>query len=78
MNILGFGKQKLPSILKDPFATVHITRVYVSCSTFMGKWSANGCVEFTNGDTSGEQNFRGDTFDEVVLKIKSFLDDLNR
>jgi hypothetical protein len=77
MKLLQFGKEQLPSVLNDPFKKTHVKRIYVSFSENVfidGKYSANGSVEFANGNTKGEQKFDGDTFDEVVLKIKSFLD----
>lgn len=80
MNLLGFGKEKvLPSVIKDPFNKRSVKRIYVSMSDLWGRgdaWSANGQVEFTNGNTSGTQQFSGKTFDEVVLQIKAFLEEL--
>jgi hypothetical protein len=72
----GIGKEKLPSILKDPFSKINVRRIYVSFSYTFNQWQANGSVEFLNGDTKGEQKFEGETFDEVVLKIKTFLETL--
>lgn len=75
MNLLGFGKESMPTVLKDPFGKRNVTRIYVSMSQslFNDTFSANGSVEFKNGDTHGEQKFNGDTFDDVVLKIQAFL-----
>jgi hypothetical protein len=56
-----------------------VTRIYVSFykNIFGGNFSASGSVEFQNGNTKGEQNFTGETFDEVVLKIKAMLENLD-
>jgi len=77
MNLLGFGKEKLPSVIQDPFNKSSVIRIYVSFSRgifYPHDFSANGSVEFENGRTKAEQKFDGATFDEVVIKIKSFLD----
>jgi len=77
MNIeQQMGQQPLPSELNDPFSKTKITRIYVSYGTFFNKWSANGTIEFENGDTNGEQKFKGETFDEVVIKMKAFIQNL--
>lgn len=73
----NMGNEKMPSILKDPFNKTSVKRIYVSYSEFMRKWSANGSIEFSNGNTSGEQKFTANTFDEVVAQMKAFLEDLN-
>ena len=72
-------KESLPSVVNDPFKKNKVTRVYVSYSK---KWVGEGfdccgSVEFKNGDTNGEQRFHGETFDEVVLKIKAMLETLD-
>lgn len=72
----AIGEQKLPSVINNPFSKNKVKRIYVSFSEYSGKWSANGAVEFENENTKGEQKFKGETFDEVVLKIKACLDSL--
>lgn len=77
MEIENIGEEKMPSILKDPFKNNCVKRVYVSFSElFNSSWGAYGEVEFSNGGTSGKQTFKGDSFDEVVLKIKTFMKNL--
>ena len=78
MNLIEFGKEKLPSILNDPFKKNCVTKILVWCQESIwtsekDKWEANGCVYFRNNQTTGEQNFKGQSFDEVVIKIKEFL-----
>ena len=72
------GKESLPSDLNNPFNKRNIECVYVSFrrGILSGKWNAYGSVEFKNGNTLGEQKFDGETFDEVVIKIKAFLNEL--
>ncbi len=69
------GSEKMPAILKDPFKKNCVKRIYVNYSEgwTIGKWSGNGAVEFENGNTKGEQKFTGESFDEVVAKIKAFV-----
>lgn len=80
MNLFGFGKEKLPSIIKDPFNKLSITQISIRYRDFCGdgKWKATGEVDFKNGNTSGEQSFEGETFDEVVMQIKVFIESLEQ
>lgn len=77
-DLEGIGKEKLPSVLKDPFNKISIDRIMVvyDKNLFSDEWSARGTVSFKNGDTNGEQKFKGDTFDEVVIKIKHFFNEI--
>jgi hypothetical protein len=79
MKFLGFGQERLPSVIKDPFSKNQVERISVTFwrSPFMPRdWEAYGSVEFKNGETTGEQKFKGQTFDEVVVKIKAMLETL--
>ncbi len=78
-NIDNIGNEKLPSIISDPFSKTKVTSIRVSYQDFWGKgeWKATGTVKFKNGNTEAEQNFEGETFDEVVLKIKAMLSSLD-
>lgn len=80
MEILNFfGREKMPSILNDPFNKNCITRIYVSFSkSYNNSWSATGTVYFENSQTKGEQNFNDKDFDSVVIKIKEFLKTLDQ
>jgi hypothetical protein len=78
--IQSIGNEKMPSILKDPFKKNAVTKIYVHFSQGIfdkEKWDASGNVKFSNGNTHGEQKFKGETFDEVVLQIKAFLINLD-
>ena len=84
-NIKNFGNSKMPSILKDPFSKQKITRIYVSFREPIWssdtKWKADGSIEFKNGNTNGEQKFTAegdDAFDQVVLQMRAFIQDLNK
>lgn len=77
MNILSltkFGETKL-SLIKNPFSKNKITAIHVhyTKSMFTENWSARGSVKFANGNTNGEQEFDGKTFDEVVEQMKMFV-----
>lgn len=74
----SMGNQKLPSIIKDPFEKNSIEGVSVRLfKGWNGEWRASGNVNFKNGNTEGTQNFKAQTFDEVVVQIKSLLQELN-
>ena len=75
----NIGNQKLPSILNDPFHKTNVKKVFVNFEDFWGdgKWKASGVVYFRNGKTNGQQEFNGETFDEVVAQIKTFIDELS-
>jgi hypothetical protein len=77
MNELKIGNQSLPSTVKDPFGKQSIKKITVTYSApfwaHEKDWSARGTVYFENGNTKGEQQFEEKDFDEVVLKIKQFI-----
>jgi len=78
-EIESIGKEKMPSVLNNPFLRDRIKSIRVNFIQNVfdeNDWSAYGSVEFKNGNTSGEQKFKGATFDEVVLQIKSFFNEL--
>jgi ABC-type antimicrobial peptide transport system permease subunit len=72
------GKEKLPSIINDPFkkSKVKSIRVHYGEKVFGIGWHAYGVLEFQNGNTTGEQKFNGETFDDVVASIKEVLNQL--
>lgn len=66
------------SIINNPFIKNSISRIYVNyyyCNIF-NCWKANGLIEFTNGNTKGEQKFTGQTFDDIVTQIKALVNEL--
>jgi len=81
MKLLEMFKESLPSVIQDPFKKTKVKSISVYYresfwSSDKGKWEASGNVEFSNGNTSGKQEFKGETFDEVVMKIKAMLETL--
>lgn len=76
-NIETLGNTSLGSTISDPFArnkiksiSVHyIVRTYHPYTPY-----SYGLVEFQNNNTKAEVRFDGDTFDEVAIKIKQFIE----
>ena len=80
-SLMGsFGNQSLPSVIKNPFKKNKITEVWVRYSPKLfgkdGEWEADGKIEFRNGETTGTQKFNAPTFDEVVLKMRAVIKQL--
>jgi hypothetical protein len=78
MSLLGKGTEGL-SIINDPFLKKKITNVNVrafNSSYDENQWYFLGSVRFKNGATSGEQEFEGKDFDDVLIQVKRFLDSL--
>lgn len=75
--MITIGNNKI-GILKDPFGKTQITDVEVSYgkSIVYDEWYARGSVVFKNGQTEGRQRFKGESFDDVVAQIKSFIQTL--
>ena len=78
MDLLDFGKQKMPSVVNNPFSKTCINEIRVIYRDFWddGNWKATGYVDFRNGSTDGTQKFEGESFDEVVRKIKLMIENL--
>ena len=80
LNVRGDFNASLPSIIKNPFKKNKITSIFIRGNEELFSkhkmWEFSGKIEFTNGDTGGEQRFEGTTFDEVVLKIKATIESL--
>lgn len=80
MDIEKFGNQGIEeSIIKNPFKKQNITGISVYYEPKMFEretWEASARVDFKNGETSGTQKFKAKTFDEVVLEVKKFINNL--
>lgn len=79
MELLSIGQETLlPSVINNPFSKTKVVGITVWYQeSWAGEgWKATGVVKFKNGNTQGEQTFRGDTFDEVVAQIKAMLENL--
>ncbi len=75
------GKEKLPSIINDPFKKNRITSIIVNYSPNIfnrEKWDATGYVDFQNGSTSGQQKFKTPDFDSCVIQIREFINSLEK
>lgn len=68
-----FGKT-LPSVIENPFSKDCITNVSMRASKnlFNETFYFRGSVEFKKGNTTGEQKFEADSFDELYIKIANF------
>lgn len=67
------------TILKDPFLLQTIHTVSITYTKGFGdKFYAFGRVEFINGNTKGEQRFKGTDFDHVALQVKAFLETIQK
>jgi len=77
-EVKKIGEVALGPTLINPFSKKFIVSLYVSTNlvTLRGKqsWKATGTVDFQEGNTTGRQRFEGDSFDDVVFKIKNFID----
>ena len=65
---------------KNPFLKSSVVCIRVRGES-PSKWRSDlrpwyGCVEFVNGSTKGEQEFRGETIADVVTAIKLFIEAL--
>lgn len=78
LDISNIGEAKMPSIVSNPFNKKSVTdiTVYTKPHILTGVLFASGWVEFENNGTYAKQKFEGKDFDEVVLKIKAFLEEL--
>lgn len=70
-------KDSAASVLKDPFSQNCIVGLSTYCSVnYNGAWSYNGTVKFKNGDTEGEQRFKGDSLGSLLTKMQAFVETL--
>jgi hypothetical protein len=78
MSNITIGGASLPAIMKDPFRKTKVTKIttWASVNVFNDEWTFTGDIYFKNGNTEGKQAFNGDSFDDVVLKMKACLDSL--
>ena len=76
-EVKKIGEVALGNTLSNPFNKRCIVSLYVSVDQVVlrgkEKWVARGVVDFKEGNTSGRQRFDGESFDDVVLKIKNFI-----
>lgn len=68
--------EKSLSIIKDPFNKTFVKLINIDSRENMfdeTKWRHTGVVKFENGNTHGQQNFTGDSFNNVLEQINQFL-----
>lgn len=79
MGLFNFGNKKIENRLKNPFLKKKI--LYICVSMFnhsTSGWDADGKIYFRNGNTRGEQIFKGKTIDDVMEQINHFLDNFDK
>lgn len=66
------------SVVKDPFNKNSVRRIWFCASDWRGdgEWIFSGSVEFQNGLTKGEQDFKGKSIEDVITQLQSFLEEL--
>lgn len=64
----------MPSVIENPFSKDCITNVSMRASKSLvyETFYFRGSVEFKKGNTTGEQKFEADSFDELYIKIANF------
>lgn len=79
MFLLG-NKDKLPSIIKDPFKSDKITGISFHSSGWDCVTGWRATVKFRNGNTKGEQEFTTDDpskFAHIVQQVEDFIKSLS-
>jgi len=78
-EIKKIGEVTINPTIINPFSRKSIVSLNVSVDQVIlrgkEKLIARGYVDFKEGNTSGRQRFEGESFDDVVLKIKNFIND---
>jgi len=77
MKMLGDGKPfNLPSIIKDPFRTDKVTKMWFYWYASTNEWK--GWIEFENGKTQGRQDLiASPTLDGIVSQVKAIIQSIN-
>ncbi len=76
IDIVGEIKDEHISSFKDPFLVDKVQSMFIHMykSPFDQTISWSGSIDFKNGQTKGTQHFQGLTLEEVLIKMKVFLD----
>jgi hypothetical protein len=71
------SKSKL-STVKNPFSKKGIDSVYIHIHPNV-KYTKVACasVNFSNGKTSGSQDFEDDTWEGLMIQLSTFMDELD-
>lgn len=72
------AERKAVSPVTDPFKKKCIDSIHLHAlkRTFSDDISVSGSVKFINNNTKGEQEFEAATLDELLYKIKTFVEKL--
>lgn len=71
-------KDSAASVLNDPFNKNCMVGLSTYCSTdYRGQWSYTGRVTFKNGDTEGEQKFKAESLNALLVKMQAFVETLD-
>lgn len=62
----------MPSVLNNPFLKEKVESIWMCYH--MGEF--RGHIEFKNGSSEGKQNFKGNSFEDIALQMKEFIDAL--
>lgn len=67
-------EKTVPSVIENPFSKDCITCVSMRASKSLldETFYFRGSVEFKKGNTTGEQKFDADSFDELYIEIANF------
>lgn len=77
-KLLGNSSGELPSEIKNPFSMENVEEIHLHCTK---KWFGDGfniwgTIQFKNGNTTGKQEFKGDSLGDVFMKIHKFCEKL--
>lgn len=78
MNLLGNPNSQSLSELRDPFFTRNLTQVMLMwrVASWSDKPLVYAKVEFQSGNTTGVQEIKAESFDELINKTRAFLETL--
>lgn len=78
--MFGFNKKPLPSLpdFNQLFGKSNIEglSIHVRRNVFTNKFYSFGLIKFKNGNTTGEQKFEADKFEEVFKQMQDFMNNL--
>lgn len=74
MFLLGDKTKNLPTEFKNPFNSQKIEAVRMHI--YPKDNDIRATIEFKNGNTKGEQSFRGSDFNEIMRRMQAFVNSL--
>lgn len=78
MDEININTTQSLSVIKNPFSTNCIKSINIRISDFWdkGQYEYTARIEFKNGNTSGEQYLKGQSFEDIISQVKSVLNNL--